>query len=99
MSLFGGLPDLFVSTFGEAVTITPTWGPPRVITAVYRREVDRDSAFDRSGQIHDVRLAAREADVQDITDGARVTARGVEYLTGAPAFDGRGMAVLDLRLA
>jgi len=97
VSVFDGLPDVFAATFGEAVVITPVGGEARTITAVFRREADRDGAFDRSGQVHVARLSARAADVHDMTDGAEVTAGGADWLAGAPGFDGRGMAVMDLR--
>jgi len=99
MSVFSGLPDVFVSTFGEAVTIIPVGGDARQITGVLRRESDRGVGFDGGGLTHEVRLHARAADVHDVDDGAAVSAGGVDYLAGAPAFDGRGMASITLRLA
>jgi len=97
VSIFDNLPETFVATFGEVVTITPVGGSPREITAIFRREADRDSAFDRGGQIHTVMVRIKATEAHDITDGAIVSVGGTNYVCGSPGFDGRGMAVIELR--
>lgn len=86
-SPFDGLADVFVGTLGEAVTVTPTGGSAREITAlVVRRPFDDVGITQGRPMFH-----ARASDVSDLADGDSVTIGAEDFVVRELRPDGKGM--------
>jgi hypothetical protein len=94
VTIFDGLADVFTSTLGQPVTVTPAGGAPRVIMAmVVARSTDDMGIVQQTPAIH-----ARTVDVSDMADGDAVTIGAVEYFARFFRPDGRGMTTIALEL-
>lgn len=94
MTLFSGLPDIFVSTFGQSVTMVPLGGPSYEVQGVFS-----ERPVDALGMVlADAALHIRDADVGRVTDGHEVQVAGKTYFLREPRPDGEGMTAYTLEL-
>lgn len=90
-SIFDGLPDVFIQTLGQTVTVIPAGGVAREITAVFRRSAQPDP-FESGAFVRETTLGARSVDVTDLADGDLVEVGvGEQYAVRTIEPDGRGM--------
>lgn len=101
-ALFNGLAQTLAGVFGETITVTPTGGTARQITAVLRnREVLTEDDLGRSIATTEPVLRASQTDIADLAEGDLITSSGgvnyaYQYQRPAlsPADDARAEIVL-----
>lgn len=91
-ALFDGLPDVFIETFGQDVTIQPNGHAPTEIRAIFGNR--SDPLLDTSYQ--EPVLRARSGDIAALSDGDPVTISGVSYVARTFEPDGKGMTTIRL---
>jgi hypothetical protein len=93
MSVFGGLPEIFIGTFGQPVTVLPNnGGLPVQVTGIFvNRPVDELGIVQQGAVLH-----VREADAAAIRDGNFVQIGSEWFRARSVRPDGRGMASIRM---
>lgn len=92
--VFDGLADVFTGALGQPVTVTPSGGEARAISAIFvARSEDDLGVVQPQPAIH-----ARSGDVADLADGDAVTVSGTTYAARVFRPDGRGMTTVLLEV-
>lgn len=95
MSIFDGLAGVFTSALGQSVTVTPSGGASRTITAIFvARSTDELGIVQQQPAIH-----AATADVSDLSDGDLITVNSTDYHARVFRSDGQGMTTVALQNA
>lgn len=89
---FDGLPGIFTGALGRTVTVMPSLGLARQITAIFTaRSQDEEGIVQPVPALH-----ARSDDVTDLADGDEIQIDGRTYVVRTPRPDGQGMTTLIL---
>lgn len=91
-SLFDGLPDIFIGTFGQAVILHPTTGNPVETSGIFNpRSVDELGMVQPGSVLH-----LKTADAQIIKDGDHIQIGDDWYFSRVERPDGKGMVPVRL---
>ena len=91
-SPFDGLPDIFIGTFGQAVTLLPAGGQPVEATGIYQaRSVDALGVVQPGATLH-----LRDGDAAAISDGDLVQIGDGWFKARVSEPDGKGMTPFTL---
>lgn len=91
-SVFDGLPDIFVGTFGQAVILHPAAGDPVSVQGVFNpRSVDELGVTQPGAVLH-----LKSSDAAIISNGSHVQVDGEWYFARVERPDGKGMVPVRL---
>lgn len=68
-SVFDGMPDIFVGSFGEDIIYTPSSGSPRTIRAIWIEVPDMQPVLMSDSDITISRLHVRASDIAEPLEG------------------------------
>lgn len=93
-SPFDGLPDIFIGTFGQAVTLYVDENSAVETTGIFR-----SPAVDALGVVQPgATLHLKKSDADLITDDSKVVVDGVTYRARVEEPDGKGMVPVRLEI-
>jgi hypothetical protein len=95
MSLFGGLPDIFVGVFGRPVTIVPTSGGPIQVNGIFSDRPEDELGVTQPGAV----LHLREVDAGAVVNGVHIQIGTDWYRARTPRPDGEGMTEIRLEVS